>query len=32
MRKVFENARGFKPKACRSESFETYLIGLNKKA
>lgn len=31
MRQVFESARGFKPQACRSESFETYLIGLNKK-
>ncbi len=24
----FREARGFKPKACRSESFETYLVGL----
>ncbi|WP_294428739.1 RlmE family RNA methyltransferase [uncultured Treponema sp.] len=31
MREVFTNAKGFKPKACRSESFETYLIGLGKK-
>lgn len=31
MREVFGSARGFKPKACRSESFETYLIGLGKK-
>ena len=31
MREVFENAKGFKPVACRSESFETYLIGLGKK-
>ncbi|MBQ3825365.1 MAG: RlmE family RNA methyltransferase [Spirochaetaceae bacterium] len=31
MRLVFESAKGFKPEACRSESFETYLIGLNKK-
>ena len=31
MREVFANAKGFKPKACRSESFETYLIGLGKK-
>ncbi len=31
MREVFENAKGFKPQACRSESFETYLIGLGKK-
>lgn len=27
----YDTARGFKPKACRSESFETYLIGLGKK-
>lgn len=31
MREIFENAKGFKPKACRSESFETYLIGLGRK-
>lgn len=31
MREVFESAKGFKPEACRSESFETYLVGLNKK-
>ncbi len=31
MRKLFQSAKGFKPEACRSESFETYLIGLNKK-
>lgn len=31
MRTVFSAAKGFKPAACRSESFETYLIGLNKK-
>ena len=31
MREVFSNAKGFKPQACRSESFETYLIGLGKK-
>ena len=31
MREVFTNAKGFKPEACRSESFETYLIGLGKK-
>lgn len=31
MREVFQNAKGFKPQACRSESFETYLIGLGKK-
>ena len=31
MREIFQNARAFKPEACRNESFETYLIGLNKK-
>jgi len=31
IRERFESARGFKPKACRAESFETYLIGLKKK-
>ena len=31
MREVFAQAKGFKPKACRSESFETFLIGLGKK-
>ena len=31
MREIFTTARGFKPEACRSESFDTYLIGLNKK-
>lgn len=31
MRTIFTSAKGFKPEACRSESFETYLIGLNKK-
>ncbi len=31
MREVFGTAKGFKPVACRSESFETYLIGLGKK-
>lgn len=31
MREVFTQAKGFKPEACRSESFETYLIGLGKK-
>ena len=32
MREIFQTAKGFKPKACRSESFETYLIGLDKKS
>ncbi len=31
MREIFTSAKGFKPEACRSESFETYLIGLGKK-
>lgn len=31
MRTLFTSARGFKPTACRNESFETYLIGLGKK-
>ena len=31
MRGIFQTARGFKPEACRKESFETYLIGINKK-
>ncbi len=31
MREIFTVAKGFKPEACRSESFETYLIGLQKK-
>ncbi len=31
LRERFTTARGFKPKACRSESFEVYLIGLGKK-
>ncbi len=31
MREIFTQAKGFKPEACRQESFETYLIGLAKK-
>ncbi len=31
MRTMFTTARGFKPEACRTESFETYLVGLKKK-
>lgn len=31
MREVFASVRGFKPEACRSASFETYVIGLHKK-
>ena len=30
MRKIFAQAKGFKPEACRQESFETYLIGINR--
>ena len=29
IRKMFKTARAFKPEACRSSSFETYLIGLD---
>ncbi|TVR00394.1 MAG: RlmE family RNA methyltransferase [Spirochaetaceae bacterium] len=28
LRQTFDSARAFKPKACRSESFETYLVGV----
>lgn len=31
MREIFSSAKGFKPEACRTESFETYLIGISKK-
>ena len=31
MREIFTSAKGFKPESCRSESYETYLIGINKK-
>lgn len=31
MREIFTSARGFEPEACRNESFETYLLGINKK-
>ncbi|MDR1625364.1 MAG: RlmE family RNA methyltransferase [Spirochaetia bacterium] len=30
MKKIFATVKAFKPKACRSESFETYFIGQNK--
>jgi 23S rRNA (uridine2552-2'-O)-methyltransferase len=30
MRGLFQSARSFKPEACRSESFETYFVGLGK--
>ncbi len=29
MKGLFVSARAFKPEACRRESFETYLVGLN---
>jgi ftsJ-like methyltransferase len=32
MRKLFKSARAFKPEACRSSSFETYLLGLDFKS
>ncbi|MCL2832207.1 MAG: RlmE family RNA methyltransferase [Treponema sp.] len=31
MRDLFKSAKSFKPQACRSESFETYFLGLGKK-
>ena len=31
MREIFTKAQGFKPEACRKESFETFLIGVGKK-
>ncbi|WP_304224807.1 RlmE family RNA methyltransferase [Gracilinema caldarium] len=31
LRSLFVTARSFKPEACRSESFETYYLGLGKK-
>lgn len=31
MRELFTKAKAFKPKACRDDSFEIYLIGLDKK-
>ena len=31
LRKNFTQAKGFKPEACRQESFETYLIGISRK-
>ena len=31
MRETFTSAKGFKPEACRAESFETYLVGICKK-
>lgn len=31
MREIFTSAKGFKPQACRAESFETFLVGIGKK-
>ena len=31
MRELFNLAKGFKPEACRSESFETVLVGIGRK-
>lgn len=31
MRELFSSAKGFKPEASRSESFETFLVGLSRK-
>ncbi len=31
MKELFHTAKSFKPEACRSESFETYYIGIGKK-
>lgn len=31
MREMFVKAKAFKPKACRDDSFEIYLVGLDKK-
>ncbi len=31
IKKLFKTAKAFKPQACRSSSFETYLLGLDKK-
>ena len=31
IRTLFKTAKGFKPQACRAESFETYYLGLGKK-
>lgn len=31
MRAMFTKAKAFKPKACRDDSFEIYLVGLDKK-
>jgi 23S rRNA (uridine2552-2'-O)-methyltransferase len=30
LRGIFQTAKTFKPEACRSGSFETYLVGMHK--
>jgi 23S rRNA (uridine2552-2'-O)-methyltransferase len=30
LRTLFKTAKGYKPQACRSESFETYYVGMGK--
>ena len=32
MREMFQKVKPFKPKACRDDSFEIYLVGLDRKA
>jgi 23S rRNA (uridine2552-2'-O)-methyltransferase len=32
IRELFDSGKSFKPKACRGESFETYYLGLGRKA
>ena len=32
MREIFQKAKAFKPKASRDDSFEIFLVGLDKKA
>ena len=31
LRELFSSAKGFKPEACRAESFETFLVGISRK-
>ena len=31
LRELFSSAKGFKPEACRSESFVTFLVGISRK-
>ncbi|MFA6856586.1 MAG: RlmE family RNA methyltransferase [Treponema sp.] len=31
MRELFSMAKGFKPETCRTESFETYLVGIGRR-